>query len=101
MLLVVGTVGPQRFHNNLSHARELILDGIPDNLVVNLVISVSQQVPHPAEAFPVWSRRDLFGIPSKTNRCLSHNLHLSFNCGFGFQIGLLRLKGHVSEETSR
>jgi hypothetical protein len=67
-------------HNNLTHVRKLLVDRISDNLVINPVISVSQEVPHPAEAFPIRPRSDPFGILAETNRCLSHNLHLAFNC---------------------
>jgi hypothetical protein len=56
------------------------VNGIPDNLVVNSVISMPEEVPHPPETFPIRPGRNPFGIPTKTNRSLSHNLHLAFNC---------------------
>jgi hypothetical protein len=49
----------------MAGERKLILDGVPDNLVVNPVISVPQKVSHPAKTLPIRPGRDLFGIPAK------------------------------------
>ena len=46
-VLDIGTVHPERLHSSFTHERKLILDGIPDNLVINPVISVSNRFPIP------------------------------------------------------
>ncbi len=92
--LAIATVCPLRIHNNLTHARKLILDSVPDYLVVNSVISVSQEVPHPAEAFPIGPGSDPSGILAKTNCCLSHNLHSRWMLGLPpILFGLFHLIG--------
>jgi hypothetical protein len=90
----LGTVQSERFQNEFTQWRKLILDGIPHNLVVNTVICVSQEVSHPPKTIPIRARRYYFGIATQTNGCLGQNLHLAFKPLTWFSGRLIGFEGY-------
>jgi len=68
------------FFNRFSHCWQLVLYGIPNQLIINAVVSVPQDVTHTAKAFPVGPRGNNFCVLTKPDSSLSNDLHLSFDC---------------------
>jgi hypothetical protein len=44
---------PKRFRHGFPQWRELVLHGVPDNLVVDAVVCVPQKISHAAKALPI------------------------------------------------
>jgi hypothetical protein len=67
-------VRSQRLRNGITHGRKLICDGVPHNLVVNPVLSVSQDVSYPSKALPVRAWRYHLRIIAQRNCSFGHYL---------------------------
>jgi hypothetical protein len=79
---VSGNVSSQCAQYDFPHWWKLILDSIPDDLIIDPVIRVPEKVSHPTKATPIRSRRYRFSVRSQTTHRLRRDLHLAFYCGF-------------------
>ena len=83
--------------DSLAHWRQILLNGVPDDPVIDAVIDMAQDVSQTPDVLPVWSGAEGIGLVTEPDGGLRDDLELTLHGRSCLPVGQVGFEIHVDE----